>query len=80
MRSRALRRRYGRSAFTGEKLTFGEEYVHDHAEIVGAAAGAGVGALIGDGAVGAIGAVIGGLAGAAAGLALRRRARRKVPA
>ena len=69
----ALARRYGHSA---AHPSFVEEYIHDHAEIAGAAVGAGIGAVSG-GVTGVIGAVVGGLVGAGVGLAARRSRRRK---
>ena len=79
---RALRRRYGRSrSFTRvvrDDLTFAEEYAHNHADIVGASAGALVGAAIAGGVGSAVGAAAGGLVGAGVGVALKRKQRAQV--
>ncbi len=76
---RALRRRYGRAQGArwydhtiAEDVTYVEEYVHNHGDIVGAAAGALVGAVIGGGTGGAVGASIGALAGGGVAVALKR--------
>lgn len=70
---RALRRKYGRS-FRSE-LTFAEEYLHEHAEVVGAGVGGGLGSILSGGAGGAIGAAVGAMVGGAAGVALKRKHR-----
>jgi hypothetical protein len=80
---RALRRRYGRSVqpahwydhTIAEDVTYAEEYIHNHGDIVGAAAGALVGAIAGGGTGGAIGTAVGGLIGGGAAVALRRARR-----
>lgn len=85
MRSR-LRKRYGSYGSYGrssadvlarmrEDLTFTEEYLDQHANIVGAALGALAGAVVAGVPGGAVGTAAGGVLGGAAGIALRRMRR-----
>lgn len=58
-------------------MTFEEEYLDQHAHVVGAAAGALAGALIAGGVGGMIGTAVGGVLGGGAGIAIRRARRAK---
>jgi outer membrane lipoprotein SlyB len=71
--SRALRRRYGRSF--REDISFAEEYLHEHAQLAGAAVGAGLGAVISGGPAAGVGGALGAVAGGALGTHLKRRRR-----
>jgi outer membrane lipoprotein SlyB len=77
----ALARRYGRSfaSVVAHDITFAEEYIHEHADVVGAGMGAAVGALLSSSGTGsAIGAAIGAMAGGGVGVALKRAHRERV--
>jgi hypothetical protein len=56
-------------------MTFEEEYLDQHAHVVGAAAGALVGALVAGGVGGMVGTAVGGVIGGGAGIAMRRARR-----
>ena len=71
--SRSLRRRYGHS-FRGD-ISFAEEFVHEHGELLGAGLGGGLGAMVSGGAGSAVGAAAGAMVGGAIGVHLKRRRR-----
>jgi outer membrane lipoprotein SlyB len=71
----ALRRHYGHHSIR-EDISFAEEYLHEHAEVVGAGVGGGLGAVVSGGAGSAAGAAIGAMVGGALGVHLKRRRRR----